>query len=306
MKNELKHTIRTKTKDGNNIEIKIALDDDCKNGHNDFSITASIYQYPHWNAGPRDKYFISGGCCHDDILAARPDLKIFVDLHLADVNGVPMHAIANGFYHLSKGFNNTPPKHPNFKAEYCEYYRLTEDQFDTLSTSEDETIFAYHLSMLGIINHWKKQANEAIAILEEWTGEKFKDNSTRLHKVELDAAKLRRIDLKIKSGFYTPINIKKRADEKAAVAKQKLFDDIKEELHEAIKKHQSEYNVKFCILSAGISLENFIYYTHSNEGSFNWKDYGSRLSKEEFTKFMEFVKTYTGELPAEITWKISK
>lgn len=289
--NKLNHTIRRQTKDKNNIEIKISLDDDCKNGHNDFSITATVYQAPHWGCGSRDQFFIMGGCCHEEILKAKPDLKIFVDLHLADVTGAPMYAIENGFYHLSEGFNNTKPNHPNFKAEYCDYYRLTGEQFDTLSTSEDKSIFAYHLSKLGIVAQWKKQADEAIAILEKWTGEKFKDDSKNLPKIELSAAELRRIDLKIKSGFYTPVNIKQRTDDKIKAERQKLFDDIKKDLEDKILKETIEYNVKFAVLSFGLSLDNFIYYSHTNEGHFNWLDYNSRVTKEELAKFNEWLNT---------------
>jgi len=45
------------------LEVKIALNDDCNNGHADFSITASGYEYDRgrW----RDSF---GGCCHDEIL----------------------------------------------------------------------------------------------------------------------------------------------------------------------------------------------------------------------------------------------
>lgn len=290
--NKLKYKIRTQTKDGNNIEIEISLDDDCKNGHNDFSITASVYQAPHWNGGNRDQFFISGGCCHDDILAARPNLKIFVDLHLADVNGAPMHAIENGFYHLSKGFNNTKPNDPSFKTEYCDYYRLNEKQFDILSTSEDKTVFAYYLSKLGIVAQWKKQANEAIVLLEEWTEEKFKDDSTKLPNVELTTPEFKRMDLKINSGHYNPVNIKKRADDKAKAEKQKLFDDIKKELNTVILKETQEYNVKFAVLSFGLSLDNFIYYNHTNEGQFNWLDYKSKITKEQLTKFNEWLNTF--------------
>lgn len=300
--NQLKHTIRTQTPDGNNIEIKIRLSDDCKNGHNDFSITGTVWNAPYWSG---DRNMIAGGCCHDDILAARPDLKIFVDLHLADVTGAPMYAVANGFYHLTEGFNNTAPNHPNFKTEYCDYYRLSAEQFDVLSTSEDKTVFAYHLSKLGIVNQWKKQANEAIKILEELTGKKFKDNSTTLHEVELAPAELRRIDLKIQNGYYNPVNIKKRADDKAAAEKQKLFDDIKEELEKAIKKHTEEYNVKFAILSAGLPINNFIYYNHNNEGCFNWLDYHKKISKAEFDGFLDWVKLNPQiELPKNITFKL--
>lgn len=70
--NSLTHTIYTKSKDGDNLIIKIRLNDECKNGHQDFAITGDIYQ----KDKPKiDKYHLSGGCIHDEILAARPDLK---------------------------------------------------------------------------------------------------------------------------------------------------------------------------------------------------------------------------------------
>jgi hypothetical protein len=31
------------------------------------------------------------GCLHEEILDYRPDLKCFVDLHLSDIKGQPMH-----------------------------------------------------------------------------------------------------------------------------------------------------------------------------------------------------------------------
>ena len=41
-----------------------------------------------------------GGCCHDLILQHLPDLADVVALHLADSEGAPMHAEANGWYWL--------------------------------------------------------------------------------------------------------------------------------------------------------------------------------------------------------------
>jgi hypothetical protein len=106
--NDLRYTISTTFK-GNPIIIKIRLNDECKNGHQDFSITGTTYRLfekgdrkdGDWKVFNGKNYtFDSGGCIHETILKVKPELKIFVDLHLCDYKGIPMHAVANGFYHL--------------------------------------------------------------------------------------------------------------------------------------------------------------------------------------------------------------
>ncbi len=83
---------------GNQItNIRITLDDDCNNGHEDFSITANIRE-----KDSRGRMVdAGGGCCHEHILSLRPELKPFVDLHLCTWQGVPMHCAANAFYWLA-------------------------------------------------------------------------------------------------------------------------------------------------------------------------------------------------------------
>lgn len=54
------------------VYVTIKLDDKCRNGHNDFSITGKVYQ----KGKPKtDKYMICCGCCHDEILEAFPNLR---------------------------------------------------------------------------------------------------------------------------------------------------------------------------------------------------------------------------------------
>jgi hypothetical protein len=54
-----------------------------------FSLTGMVYERG------RD---VAGGCIHDELLAAWPDLAALAALHLSDDDGVPMHALENGWY----------------------------------------------------------------------------------------------------------------------------------------------------------------------------------------------------------------
>jgi hypothetical protein len=56
-----------------------------------FAITAELYRpYGTWD-----------GCVHDEIRVFAPELQPFIDVHLANLDGVPMHAVANGWYFYS-------------------------------------------------------------------------------------------------------------------------------------------------------------------------------------------------------------
>lgn len=43
----------------------------------------------------------AGGCMHEEIVAIVPELAPIIHVHLADDDGVPMHAFANGWYFYS-------------------------------------------------------------------------------------------------------------------------------------------------------------------------------------------------------------
>lgn len=100
----MKKVINTEDSDG--IPFKITIE----TTRNYFSITADGYR--------------RCGCLHDEILELRPDLKCFVDLHLSDLDGVPMHAEANGWYWLAKAAGIPQRWEPNQDSETClEYFR---------------------------------------------------------------------------------------------------------------------------------------------------------------------------------------
>lgn len=70
-----------------------------------FAITADLYE-PHGTWSGRAQFengreMDAGGCMHDEILKFAPELAPLVAVHLADPDGVPMHAVANGWYFYS-------------------------------------------------------------------------------------------------------------------------------------------------------------------------------------------------------------
>lgn len=274
-KNYLKHKISTKDSDGNFLDIEIRLSDDCKNGHNDFAITASAYD-KRGKGSHSDKYWLYGGCSHDEILKVRPDLKIFVDLHLSDFRGVPMYAVENGFFHLTEG-----------KLNYSQStVRATDSEFEILKTAKDKDYFGHLLVKLGIVDRWQREAKQAISILEEMTGNKFEDNSTRLPALPVFSEETEK---RIASGYYSAEKIQDRENEKAIARKLKKEKELFDQRDKIIEKANNECNVKIAVLNTGMSLENFIYYDHTNVGNFNLWDWCKKVSKEEFDNFVATV-----------------
>ena len=77
------------------LVVLLRYDDDCKNGHNSFSITAQLY----------DKHSKRGdcsacGCLHDEIAKHAPELAPFIKWHLVS-SDCPMHYLSNTVYHAS-------------------------------------------------------------------------------------------------------------------------------------------------------------------------------------------------------------
>jgi len=71
--------------------------------------------------------------------------------------------------------------------------------------------------------------------------------------------------------------------------KAKKLKNLTEKMNKEIKDAKNEFNIKKAVLDAGLSIDNFIYYTHSNEGAFNWKDFEKPISQVDFDLFLENV-----------------
>lgn len=108
---------RTKTIDGEKVLIhaEVRFDDNCKNGHNDFAVTGHGW-YDHFKA--RDWDF--GGCCHDMIAKAFPELKHLIKWHFMSSDS-PMHYVANTVYHASNLQNGKAAGEPNQWEERIQF-----------------------------------------------------------------------------------------------------------------------------------------------------------------------------------------
>lgn len=285
------------------IYVSIRFDDECKNGHQDFAITGDIYSNQTGNKS--DRYLVAGGCIHEEIAKYFPKFKMFIDLHLCDFNGCPMHAIANGFYHSTEGFNHVKPHEATFKEKFCDHYRITSAQFDRIAKSENKIEYAILLDELGIINQWSEEAKIAIKELELMTGDEFLNDSTRSNYDKPTPEQIADFKEKKANGYYSDEAKRERAKQAREQAYKKRLSSIKNRLNEVICKETTKANVQMFLIeridklfkkakgfNIDFTFDNFIYYNHTNTVKFNWSDgsYNKFMTKEEFDMFCNSLK----------------
>ena len=282
----------TKQENGYIYDVEIRLDDENKNGHQDFSITGTVY------AGSRsERNILHCGCIHEDILKYFPEFKKFVALHLADFSGTPMFVCANAYYRLKNKFEGYYGNE-NFEEKFCDIYRVTPEQLQILKTSRCKEELALLITEMGIRRQWKQQADEAIKQLESLTGKEFVVNSERTQWDVTDEQINEFIKLR-DSGYYDAAAIEQRKQE----AEQKVLNDEIDRLKEKIASLCLEIEIKKAVFDAGGSkaLEASIFYSHNNTVKLNWQNNRSgNLSKGELAEVALKIK-----LPAGISLDIN-
>lgn len=292
--NDLRHGI-TLIRDNERTTIKIRLNDECNNGHEDFSITADVDEKRggFW----RDQM---GGCCHEHILKLRPDLAPFVKLHLCTHEGLPMHSAANAFYWFA-GFNgglgqqyhggngNDGKSAEDYRRIFAEHIHATEEQVAAIVAAMPRTEIELRavLEDHGFIAQWKVEADAAIAMLEKWTGKKFKSTATRGQWEPVTPEQRAEIEQRRASGYYMPEQVEKRDKEKAEAQKAAKLAEIRADLAKKIEKEQRNTQVALYMTERYFPrFRNFIYYTHSNTISFNWSSTEKLISREDFVDIL--------------------
>jgi hypothetical protein len=198
--------------------------------------------------------------------------------------------------HLKNKFNSKSTGEA-FIQEYCEYYRLSKDDFFKIYKAESETHFAILLEQNWIFEKWQSEANEAIKLLEKLTGNQFVIDSTRTQYHRPEQSKMMAELERLENGYYSEEAKKQRENEK----NEADFKKIEEEEEKEIEKIKKEYTVKKLIFKANPkALENTIFYTHNNTIKFNWKDWGFQLSEQDIKE----IKTKISDsLPVGVLFK---
>lgn len=244
------------------LQVTIKLADDCHNGHSDFSITGSLYEVEK-DQTPCDRNMIAGGCIHEEILKALPELKTFVDLHLSNYAGIPMYARANGIYWLKE----------NIKKG-ANYLRISKKVAEKLMPFlEDENAFIYQLNKLGIVDQWEQEAKVAIkqlmALCEtDKYPEIIKD---RPEKTSLTKEEIVVVRKRIAEGYFSDKSIKCRLAEaiKKELANNLREIEAKKEIAEFVAETEYMIAMGICKLFP-YKKANYIYYNHTHKLGLNW------------------------------------
>lgn len=236
--NDLRHQITVFSDNGKTrTKIKIRLNDECRNGHEDFSITADVDEKEGRGLW-RDSM---SGCCHEHILSLKPELAPFVALHLSSWQGVPMHSASNAWYWFQGAFpeaasskyhggTGSSAKTPEeCRAIFAGYIRATPEQVEAIAAllprSQDELQAA--IEDLAFPEQWQREARAAIRQLESWTSVEFESKATRGFWEPLAAEKRQLIAERRASGYYLPENVAKRDAEERKARRGRRVSDLK-------------------------------------------------------------------------------
>lgn len=283
MAKELNYQVEKKIGEREVIKVKIRLSDECNNGFNEFAITGDIY---------KNNKFQMGGCIHEEILKHFPEFKIFVDLHLRDVKGVPMYPVVNGYYFLK----NSPI------IVLQQHLRCNDEELNIIKKATSEKEFAYLIHKCGIIKKWEEEAEKGIKKLEDLTEKEFENDKDYRDKELLTIEEIKEFEEKDKNGHFSNEEVNKRIEIQENEKREKRIKELEEEKRKKIEKIENEYKI-YLHLAEITDCKNYIYYSHRNEVVFNWVNYNT-ISQEEFNDIIN--KIDYNKLPKDINITIKE
>jgi hypothetical protein len=118
-----------------------------------FTVTTDVWD-THYRAGDPDS---CGN--HEIVSAAFPHLRDMIALHMSNIDGVPMHAIENGWYFFTNAAYVPPEQQWRSGIQRAEaYLRAPAGYFDGVVTKDE---FVAKIDELRPV--WKAEADAAIA-----------------------------------------------------------------------------------------------------------------------------------------------
>ena len=158
--------------DGQKYRIQVRAELVHRDGNSNayFSITGDIIRH----AKNGRKVLEAGGCIHEDIIKHFPQLQLLVDIHLADDEGVPMHAYANAAY-----WAGHDPNGKKYSDTLAKHLRVTKDQANEMTTYIDHHYGEFDkittpkqawentCKDFDLLNYWYEQAQEAKSMLNQ-------------------------------------------------------------------------------------------------------------------------------------------
>lgn len=302
MANRLEKVFTYKFDRNEQLKVTIGINDDCKNGHADFTVC-----YAHYVKGELVGWYHDFDTLKDygapHRVIPEKDLEIFrkfEPLHLCDQDGVHWYPISNGWYHLNEGNLRT----------FANAMRVSIAEAERASKLVTSKLYLYAwLCQGGHIERWKREANEAIAILEELCGDKFdfvrtKENELNEYK-QIDTSKFV-FNEEVSQKIITFHRLKVITDELARC----------EEYYQGqLKKLEEGNNLKMYVLNKVADyvsehlpsnpihvLRCFIVYDHNETVVFNWHDCGDNIPYE----YAYGLCKYLSELNDSLQYKVGK
>lgn len=303
------HTLR---QGGMIVQLHARLNDECGNGFEDFAITYELYE-----GHISDRTMVGGGRAdYTDDKYVRAAIRTFglepvERVHLCDMNGLPMHPLANALYWA---------KERQFET-FKNYLRLTDDEAKVAYYIDSELGLYTWLSDKGIFRRWKREADEAIkAIIGdrdfefESTARKPQGHLYFSNGVEPTAGAIQsELDL-IREGYYAPEKSEQRLRDRKVYELQKTFardeeywqkkiDEmerdraVKREIMRVLVEHFDEFERPFEVYG------NVIFYTHKNELAFNWRGtfMSELVSDNDFRTISKYLYGYCKDNNITIT-----
>lgn len=273
------------------IEAEATLDDDCRSGHADFSLTGAIYRHGRC---------IAAGQCVDEMLLAFPRLKGIAALHMSTHDGVPMYALENGWYHYKEN-----------RKHFQDHLRITDEETEEAYARKFETQIEFHLWIeeKKLPQRWAEEARQGIEFLAAQCAdpvtERAKwDNYTpaRATYQKPDPKAVRLHKQRVKAGYYTPEAKAKRLKRKQAAEARAKRQAIIDDYNKTMEKEKRERDVKLELLRVFGTTDGWIYYTHSNELACNWAPtIHKRITREQFDDVATRMRK--NKLPEGLTFK---